>query len=230
MKKIRKIIFSGVDIKRLNKFRKKYSKIKGGKLAKIIYPAKLVNLYFSDVIGDDFKVISSAPTYSKKADNILLLSNKICVKAMAERSTKMGLRSVVDTTRLKGEAKKVGIKLLKKAKKGVCLIAAGETTVKVKGDGKGGRNQELCLGSLNYIKKFDDCVLAGIASDGIDGVTDAAGVIIDNRTYYRSKKLGLDADAYLKENNSFGFFRKTGGLIYTGKTGINVMDFVIIIK
>ena len=147
----------------------------------------------------------------------------------------MGLRSVVNTTRLKGEAKKVGIKLLKKAKKGVCLIAAGETTVKVRDKGNnnnssGGRNQELCLGSLNYIKKFDDCVLAGIASDGIDGVTDAAGVIIDNRTYYRSKKLGLDADTYLKENNSFGFFRKTGGLIYTGKTGINVMDFVIIIK
>ena len=221
MKKLKKVIFSGIDIKRLNQFRKRYSNVKAGKLAKMIHPAKIINLYFSDVIGDDFKVIASGPTYSRKADNILILNNKVCADAMAKKAGSLGLKPKIYTTRLKGEARNIGKRLLKKVN--MCLIAAGETTVTVKGKGKGGRNQELCLGVL---KNINDFTLASIDSDGIDGITDAAGAIIDIKTLNKAENI----DKYLKNNNSYNFFKRTNSLIYTGKTGINLMDFVVIIR
>ena len=221
MKKLKKVIFSGIDIKRLNQFRKRYSNVKAGKLAKMIHPAKIINLYFSDVIGDDFKVIASGPTYSRKADNILILNNKVCADAMAKKAGSLGLKPKIYTTRLKGEARNIGKRLLKKVN--MCLIAAGETTVTVKGKGKGGRNQELCLGAL---KNINDFTLASIDSDGIDGITDAAGAIIDIKTLNKAENI----DKYLKNNNSYNFFKRTNSLIYTGKTGINLMDFVVIIR
>jgi glycerate-2-kinase len=229
---IKKILFSGKDIKQINKMRKKYSNIKAGKLGKEILPAKLINLYFSDVIGDDLKTIASGPTYIKEADNFLLLNNKVGVDAINKKAKQLGFKTKILTTKLKGEASKIGEKLLFniKNKKNMCMICAGETTVKVKGKGRGGRNQELCLGALEKIKNMKNTILLSFASDGIDGTTNYAGAIIDCTTYEKIKKYKLKIKHYLQTNNTYDVFKKTNDLIFTGKTGINLMDFVVVLK
>lgn len=228
LRRLKEIIFSGVDIRELNRFRTANSLVKGGKLAKLIAPARLVNLYFSDVIGNDFKVIASGPTYTEEADNLLLLDNRVFAQAMAARARQLGLSPCILTLAMEGEASRVVRNLLEpEPKPGTCLIAGGETTVKVKGSGRGGRSQELCLGALERIKDLEGCALAGFGSDGIDGVTNAAGALIDAGTWRRAAELGLDPARCLAENDSYHFFESTGDLIFTGPTGINVMDFVI---
>lgn len=227
-RKLKKVIYSGIDVHKLNQFRRRYSSVKGGKLAAMIHPAKLINLYFSDVIGDNLSTIASGPTFDKKADNILLLNNKTALDAMSVKAKSLGLRPRIVSSRLRGEARNAGKRLLRKVDgKNTCLLAGGETTVTVKGKGKGGRNQELCLGCLDAI---GSCTLASIDSDGIDGVTDRAGVIIDMGTKNKAEKLKLNVGDYLKTNDSHHFFKKTGGLVHTGKTGVNVMDFVVVVK
>jgi glycerate-2-kinase len=229
MKKLKKVIYSGINIVKLNKFRKKYSNVKAGRLANSVFPTKLVNLYFSDVVGDKLEVIASGPTYDKRADNILLLNNKVGIEAMKKKAESFGFKTIIICDKFKGYSKNYGVKLLEKIKnkRNICLISGCETTVKVIDEGKGGRNQELSLGSIDHIV---EATLVAVDSDGIDGVTDAAGAIVDKEIFYIASSLKLDPLEYLKENNSYDFLKKTKNLIYTGKTGINVMDFVVILK
>jgi glycerate-2-kinase len=233
MKKLKKVIFSGVNIVRLNKFRKRYSQVKGGRLGHIISPTKYINLYFSDVMGDKLDVIASGPTYSKKTDNFLLLNHDIGLDVMKKKAKSLGYHVKITSDKFKGYSRNFGKVLIEKfgSKRNVCLIAGCETTVKMKEDhfesGKGGRNQEVCLGALDHIGDF---TLASIDSDGIDGITEAAGAIIDKETFYISSSHKLYPEKYLAKNNSFNFLKKTNSLIYTGKTGINVMDFVILLR
>jgi glycerate 2-kinase len=229
IKKLKKRIYSGINIVKLNKFRKKYSNVKGGRLANSIFPTKLVNLYFSDIMGDKLDIIASGPTYDKRADNILLLNNKSGIDAMKKKAESFGFKTLIISDKFKGYAKNYGVKLLNKIKnkKNICLISGCETIVKVIDEGKGGRNQELSLGSIYHI---GDATLASIDSDGIDGVTNAAGAIIDKDMFYIASSLKIDPCKFLNKNNSYYFLKKTKNLIYTGKTGINVMDFVVIVK
>ena len=226
--KLKKVIFSGIDIEKLNKFRKKYSKIKAGKLAKLI-PCKFINLYFSDVSKNKLNIISSGPTFTKKADNILLLDNKTALKAMQSKAKSLGYKTTIIIPTKKQNARTYGNLLLKKLKDKPkhCILSGCETIVKVKGKGKGGRSQELCLSSLKTIK---NSTLTSVDSDGIDGTTNVAGAIIDNQTNNIAKKKKLDQDKHLNNNNAYDFLKQTNSLIKTGKTGINVMDFVVVVS
>ncbi|HQJ57323.1 MAG TPA: MOFRL family protein, partial [Caldisericia bacterium] len=111
-------------------------------------------------------------------------------------------------------------------KKPVALIFGGETTVFVKGDGKGGRNQELTLLMSKFIKDKKILFLS-IGTDGIDGITDAAGAICDGETLNRIESLKLNIDEFLDNNDSYNLFLKLNDLIFTGPTGNNVMDIGI---
>ena len=230
LKIIKEAFTSGIDIKEFNKIRKKYSKVKNGKLAKLT-KAKITSLVFSDVVGDDLATITSGPTYGKglsNVNNILLLNNTVALEAMRKKTLSLGLKPIIYSNKLKGEAKFTGKKLLKKIRKG-CLIAAGETTVNVKGSGKGGRNQELCLGAVKEISKIRNCCLISIASDGIDNVN-VAGAVVDNNSLKRAEKLNLDYKKYLENNDSYHFFKKLNDLIITGKTGTNIADLMVVVK
>ncbi len=222
-------IFSGIDIHSLNAWRKEHSLVKGGQLAKLIAPAKIVNLYFSDVIGDDMEVIASGPTYIDEADNLLLLSNMTAISAMMAKARQLKLEPHLHTASLKGEASEIGAYLVETftKEKENCLIAAGECIVTVTGKGTGGRNMELCLGAL---ERIGNLTLAAIGSDGVDGPTDAAGAIVDKGTLRRAESSGLNIKHCLRNNDSYSFFKKTGDLIITGKTGTNVMDLVVAVK
>jgi glycerate 2-kinase len=112
----------------------------------------------------------------------------------------------------------------------VCIVSSGETTVRVTGGGKGGRNQEFALAAAEPLAELDGAALvASIGTDGIDGPTDAAGAVVDSTTYARALSAGLLPGAFLDNHDAYAFFKATGDLIQTGPTGTNVGDLQIIL-
>ena len=100
----------------------------------------------------------------------------------------------------------------------------------VRGDGRGGRNQEFVLGALGELDGHDDLVLGSVGTDGIDGSTPAAGAIADSRTAERARAQGLDADAALRRNDAYSFFAALDDLVQWGPTGTNVGDVHVLLS
>ena len=162
----------------------------------------------------------------KKVANILLVTNVYAAEAMKKEAIKLGYKSNILTTQLKGEARLIGVKLAKLVKSNCALIATGETTVNVKGNGMGGRNQELVLAASNFIKKG---VIISCSSDGVDFISQAGGAIADKNTKELAKKYDLNPNEFLKNNDSYNFLKKVNGIIVTGKTGTNVGDLFLVL-
>ena len=110
-----------------------------------------------------------------------------------------------------------------------CVISGGETTVTLKGDGLGGRNQEFALCATKYIANESVFVILSGGTDGNDGPTDASGAISDNTTLSRASQQNLNVEVFLANNDSYNFFQELGDLIVTGPTNTNVMDIRLII-
>jgi len=170
----------------------------------------------------------------ERVHNVIIGNNELACKKAAETADKLGYETRVLNTRLTGEARNVGEDLAYYAtiipceNRKIALITGGETTVTVKGEGKGGRNQELVLAAARKIEK-ENIVFSSIATDGIDGNSDAAGAIADGNTIQRAKKKGLKPEAYLDNNDSYNFFKNLDDLLITGPTGTNVMDIQLIL-
>jgi glycerate-2-kinase len=134
---------------------------------------------------------------------------------------------------MEGEASEIGrflgsiLRELADKKGRIALICGGETTVRVRGHGIGGRNQELALSTSINISKLAYSCLVSIGTDGVDGPTDVAGAIVDNETYSEAVRNGLNPIIYLEDNNSYEFFKHVGGHVITEPTGTNVGDIVI---
>jgi glycerate 2-kinase len=112
----------------------------------------------------------------------------------------------------------------------LCIVSSGETTVRVTGRGKGGRNQEFALAAAALLAETGTpAVLASVGTDGIDGPTDAAGAVADSTTLARAGERGLTPDPFLADNNAYAFFDALGDLIHTGPTGTNVGDLQIVL-
>lgn len=174
----------------------------------------------------------------KNVFNFIIASNRISLEAMARKSKELGFNTVILSSRVQGEARHVGRLFASicieaslygdPIKPPACIIMGGETTVTVRGNGKGGRNQELVLSALKDICKFKNIMISSIGSDGIDGITDAAGAIGDRKICEKISEEKIDIDLYLENNDSYSFFKKINdGLIFTGYTGTNVNDFTI---
>ena len=273
---------SGANILELNTVRKHLSEIKGGGLAKIAYPATVVSLIVSDVIGNDLSMVASGPTvfdkttkkdaekvlskyfnirtsdvlrtsdvqrlihvlketpknkkYFKKVKNVLFVCNQDAVLAMNKRAKKLGFKPKIYSLVVKGEARHALLPMLNKIKVGEALLAAGETTVTLDNRpvGKGGRNMEAVLGTLtkliqNSEFRIQNYALLSVATDGRDN-TEAAGAIADFSTLEKAKKLKLEPEEFLDQNNSFDFFKKTGDLIFAKSKSFNVSDLMIILR
>jgi len=276
----------GATINEINAVRKHISMFKGGQLARACYPATLVALIISDVVGDPLDVIASGPTapdtttfedayrvlkfYNlldkvpksikeriekgvrgeiketpkpgdkvfEKVHNIIIANNRIACEAAVAKAKEYGLSTLILSTHVEGEARHVGTVMAGIAKevyktdtplkKPALIMAGGETTVTVVGSGKGGRNQELALSAALKISGYEGIVIASIGTDGIDGITDAAGGIVDSTTVERGKEKGLDALEFLANNDSYTFLTKVGDAIFTGPTGSNVNDIMLI--
>jgi hydroxypyruvate reductase len=168
-------------------------------------------------------------------------SGRISVQAAAREARRRGLRPFVLTTRLEGEAReaaRVLVAILRErvesaapASAPLCLIAGGETTVTVRGRGQGGRNQELAVAAAQALEGFPvPAVVASLATDGVDGASDAAGGIVDDTTAARGARLGLAPPAtFLDSNDTRNYLGPLGDLILTGPTGTNVADIVTLI-
>mgnify|MGYP004460407879 FL=1 len=157
--------------------------------------------------------------------------NSLC-SAAEKRAKELGY-NVADSFRtLTGEASDNAARLIAKALKPSgknAYVYGGETTVTLKGNGLGGRNQEMALRAAIELKGKDNIVFASVGSDGTDGPTDAAGGIADGNTYRKMKEKGIDPEAELKNNNSYYALGAADALIVTGPTGTNVNDLTLIL-
>lgn len=172
-------------------------------------------------------------------ENIIIGSSRTALDAAKMKAEELGFHTEIISSGLTGEARDVGKWLAEEVrkrgsaevqnnKKPLCLISGGETTVTVKGSGRGGRNMELALSFAMDMEGVGGVTLLSAGTDGTDGPTDAAGAIVDGETIKTASSMGIDHEEYLRNNDSYNFFKKSGGLFITGPTGTNVMDIQVI--
>jgi glycerate 2-kinase len=166
----------------------------------------------------------------------LLADNRTALAAAKREAEALGFRAIIATLSLSGDARSRAREIARKLKamrnksrSPRCLLLGGETTVRVTGRGRGGRNQEFALASAAALTGCRGVYLLTAASDGSDGPTDAAGAFVDAETLKRAAALGLDARRALEQNDSYPFFARLGDLFRPGPTGTNVLDFVMAI-
>jgi hydroxypyruvate reductase len=279
-----RLLACGADISEINTVRKHLSQVKGGGLARWVFPSPLVSFILSDVVGDDLSTIGSGPTVPdpttfqdawqvlerfslldkiptavqehvrrglkgaqqetpKPGDkvfantfHILIGSNRLALEAAAETAWSLGFSPHIQEEPLRGDTTAVALQFAEEIKtqqrkvtQPTCLLAGGETTVHVKGTGRGGRNQEFALVIAQALAGEPGWTLLSAGTDGIDGPTDAAGAFVDSFTIDKAKRKGLDPQQALNTNDSYPFFSALGDLFSPGPTGTNVMDMKIVL-
>jgi len=198
-------------------------------------PRSIRKIIDNGIAGKIPKTPKKDDSLFSNVNNLIVANNEIACKTAEEKAKDLGYQTMLLTTKLEGEAKEVGKYLVEKAKNytikadKMIFIAGGETTVTIHGNGKGGRNQEMILGSVKELAN-NDVIFSSFATDGIDGVCDAAGAIADGFTLSKANNMKLDPNDYLNDNNSFEFFKLLNDLLLTGPTGTNVMDLQLLIK
>jgi glycerate 2-kinase len=280
------LVNSGAGIHEINAVRKHLSLVKGGQLAKDVYPATLVSLILSDVPGDHLDVIASGPTtpdtttfqqalevldsYNltasaprpilkylrdgisgsrpetpKPSDNIFKLTsnyligtNLIALEAAKQKALEFNINPVIIDDKIQGDNASVAEYIVETALKflddinevkPVCLLFGGETTLKMKGRGIGGRNQHLALLCAVQLQDHPGITILSAGTDGTDGPTDAAGAVVDSDTIPDAIAKSYNPERYIREFDSYHFFKKVGGHIITGPTMTNVMDIIVAI-
>ena len=167
--------------------------------------------------------------------NIITGSVSHFCRAAALSAEELGYEPVIVTDRLCCQSREAGSMLGSVAathnqdREARAFIFGGETVVKVKGCGLGGRNQELALAAAKQIEGLDSVAVFSVGSDGTDGPTDAAGGYVDGQTVEKLSKFGIDIDGVLEQNDSYNALKKVGGLIVTGPTGTNVNDVSVVL-
>jgi glycerate 2-kinase len=283
----RLLLDCGATISELNSIRKHLSVCKGGQLAKIAYPATLVSLFLSDVVGDTLDVIASGPTVPdsstfadclqiveryglsaklpapvlkllragaqglleetpkagdpvfQKVQNLIVGSNRAALLAAAQKAAQLGYHPLILSSFIQGEAREIAPFFAAVGKEIVasghpvpppaCILAGGETTVTMRGAGKGGRNQELALAAALAIAGWPQIAILSAGTDGSDGPTDAAGAFAAGDTCPRALQKGINPQEYLLNNDSYNFFKELGDLLITGPTRTNVMDVICLL-
>lgn len=165
------------------------------------------------------------------AHTVVIGSIAMALAAAAVEAQRLGYEPLVDGTPLTGDTTPAARGWLEAVRRHVdgrrcCALAGGETTVVVRGTGRGGRNQEFALAMAEPMAGVALAALSA-ATDGIDGPTDAAGAFVDGTTLARARAAGLDPAVSLAANDSLGFFDLLGDLFRCGPTGTNVMDIKI---
>ena len=174
-----------------------------------------------------------------RVSNITVGNNRLAAEAAVSRAKELGLQGLLLTTHLEGEAREAGRVLAALGREVVqnadpipapaCLVLGGETTVTLRGPGRGGRNQEMALAAALAADGLQGVLIACFATDGTDGPTDAAGALVEGDTVARARSLGLDPARHLAENDAYPLFHALGDLIVTGPTRTNVNDLALVI-
>jgi len=286
LKELTKVLLaSGANIEEVNAIRKHVSQIKGGRLSQAAFPARVISLIVSDVVGDPVESIASGPTSPdtttfedcmsilrkydiyervpdkvrrriddgvagdvpetpkpgaralKRTTNLVVGNNRVALEAARRKGEELGYRTIVLTDRMEGEAREIGIfaaSILNSIGSSdlpiepPCLVLiGGETTVTLVGPGDGGRNQELALAASRKI--VGRGVLVSLATDGRDGPTDSAGALVDRRTCPGVETLGMSPEKAIADNAEYEILKKLGSHLFTGYTGTNVCDVILIL-
>jgi len=174
----------------------------------------------------------------KKVQNVIIGSNLQAAQALLVQAETEGFKPYLLRTDLQGEACEAAFELATYIRQTrltgdpipgkVCIVAGGETTVTLTGNGKGGRNTELALAAVKELADFPGVMLVTLATDGEDGSTDAAGAVVTGETFRRASGLGLHPGDFLKRNDSYSFFSALDDLLKPGPTGTNVNDLVLL--
>ncbi|NTJ61715.1 glycerate kinase [Agrobacterium rhizogenes] len=271
------LLASGAPISAMNAVRKQVSRIKGGRLAALAYPARVVSLVVSDIPGDNPALVASGPTIADETTRAnalaiiehygldlpeavmrhlkdcrdepplpldprfarnevkLVASAAIALDAAADVARNAGVETIVLSDAIEGEASEVGRQhaaiVAKISHRGLAsqgpmlLLSGGETTVTIKGKGKGGRNSEFLLSFACAISGQKGIAALAADTDGIDGSEDNAGAFADGATVSRLAELEKNAAEFLGRNDSWSAFAALDDLFVSGPTGTNVNDF-----
>jgi len=178
----------------------------------------------------------------KNVDNVIIATNRLLIDAAREKAEELGFNTLILGTEIEGESKDIARffaaitreigRTGNPVKAPACVLAAGETTVTVRGHGLGGRNQEMALAwaiAISSRPQAPTSCFASVATDGTDGPTSAAGGLVDPFTCSRAVELGLMPLKYLRTNDSSNFLKSTGDLIVTGPTQTNLMDLQVLL-
>lgn len=265
-----RLLAAGAPIAELNAVRRALSRLKGGRLAEVVAPARIVNLIVSDVSGAPPSLVASGPTTRPVAGPdprevverlgvarelppevlraldrprpppaaaafegercVVVADNRTARRGLAAFGRQMGLRIAHRPGHAAGEARVVG-EAFARASAARCarqgldgVVWGGETTVRVRGSGRGGRNQELVLGAH---ARIGDGLLLSLGTDGVDGTSGAAGAFLDADGLRRAAAAGRSPAPHLDDNDADAFFGASGGRIVTGPTGTNVADVCV---
>jgi glycerate-2-kinase len=183
------------------------------------------------------ETIKSGDPRLRQAALEVIAGRRQALAGAARRAERLGYEVIVEDEPTSGEAREVSHQFLVRARRAamsasrpLCVIAGGETTVTVVGEGQGGRNQEFALAATPAMASLGRAsVLASAGTDVVDGPTDAAGAMVDSTTLERSSRLGLDWTDALARNDAYHFFGPLGDLITWGPTGTNVGDVHVLL-
>jgi len=197
-------------------------------------PAAVRDRFEAGVRGEIPETPKPGDRLFERVENLVIGSNRLAVDAAARAARKLGFNPLVLSTMIEGETREVArvhaaiareiLQSHRPVKPPACVISGGETTVTLRGQGLGGRNQEFALAAALELAGVHPVVVLSGGTDGTDGPTDAAGAVADGGTVSRAARLGLEARVLLDRNDSYHFFQPLGDLLVTGPTGTNVMD------
>ena len=181
------------------------------------------------------KLKDSQDSVADNVTNIVTGSVKLLCEYAGKKAQELGYKTFIVSDSIAIEAKKAGDLLYEELlkyqdMKKVALIMGGETIVNVKGEGLGGRNQEMVLSQVEHLSGKDGILMMSLGSDGTDGPTDAAGAYADKDSYNKLRVLNIDYRKVLQDNDAYHALKKIDALIMTGPTGTNVNDISIILK
>lgn len=193
-------------------------------------PAQIRNRLINGMNGKIPETPKPLQSSFRRVHNVVIADNRTACNAIYDTLESAGIKSKILSTSVGIEAGRLGRILAAKANAmrrtpgGKASIVGGETTVRVMGSGKGGRNQEVALSAASAIAGAGGIAITTLGTDGVDGNSNAAGAIIDGNTLFRAKMRRLDPDNFSRRNDSHTFFRKLGDALFTGPTGTNVGD------
>jgi glycerate 2-kinase len=201
-------------------------------------PVSVVEFLEKGARGEAEETPKAGDPAFQRTQNLVIASNILAVQGAKRKAEELGYSSLILSTFVEGETKEVARVHAAVAKeilqtgnpvpRPACVISGGETTVTIRGKGLGGRNQEFVLAAAIDIDGLENVVILSGGTDGTDGPTDAAGAIADGSTVNRAREIGMDAEHYLRENDSYNFFKPLGDLLITGPTHTNVMDLRLV--
>jgi glycerate 2-kinase len=201
-------------------------------------PASIIKYLEAGLLGEVPETPKHEAFNFEDIQNQVIGSNYIAAKAAVEQAIIDGFHAQILTTFLQGEARIAADFLMTVLKqisisgepiqRPACVVVGGETTVKIRGNGLGGRNQELALASVESVSELENVAIVTLATDGGDGPTDAAGAIVTDQTLEIAIKKNLNPNDYLSNNDSYHFFEELGDLLKPGPTNTNVNDLTFL--